>query len=50
LPEVGRILGHQQPATTYRYVNADAFTARRAAMVLNEFNETANAPSLELAN
>lgn len=50
LPEVGRILGHQQPATTYRYVNADAFTARRAAMVLNEFNETAHAPSVELAN
>jgi integrase len=50
LPEVGRILGHQQPGTTYRYVNADAFTARRAALVLNEFNATADAPSPEVAN
>lgn len=50
LPEVGRILGHQQPSTTYRYVNADAFTARRAAMVLNGFNEAGDAPSAEIAN
>lgn len=50
LPEVGRILGHQQPTTTYRYINADAFTARRAAMVLNQFNETSSLPQDDIAN
>lgn len=34
-PEVGRILGHTQPGTTYRYVNADARTAVRAAAILD---------------
>ena len=38
LSEVGRILGHQQPNTTYRYTNADAETANRAAAALNAFN------------
>jgi len=39
LSEVGRILGHTQPSTTYRYVNANVETARRAAAVLDEFNK-----------
>jgi integrase len=38
LSEVGRILGHQQPNTTYRYVNADIETANRAAAALDRFN------------
>ncbi|HWP43163.1 MAG TPA: site-specific integrase, partial [Blastocatellia bacterium] len=38
LSEVGRVLGHTQANTTYRYVNANAETARRAAAVLDEFN------------
>lgn len=38
LAEVGRILGHTTPATTYRYVNADQETAERAAAVLDAFN------------
>jgi integrase len=29
LSEVGRVLGHTQPSTTYRYVNANVETARR---------------------
>lgn len=36
LPEVGRILGHTQPKTTYRYVNADASTASRAAAIFHD--------------
>jgi integrase len=39
LSEVGRILGHNQPITTYRYVNANVETARRAAAALDRFNE-----------
>ncbi len=38
LSEVGRILGHSQPTTTYRYVNADVETARRAAVALDNFH------------
>lgn len=38
LSEVGRVLGHTQANTTYRYVNANVETARRAAAALNEFN------------
>lgn len=40
LSEVGRALGHTQANTTYRYVNANVETARRAAAVLNEFNRS----------
>lgn len=29
LSEVGRMLGHTQPSTSYRYVNVNADTARR---------------------
>lgn len=39
LSEVGRVLGHTQPSTTYRYINANVDTARRAADLLNEFNK-----------
>jgi integrase len=45
LSEVGRILGHNQPSTTYRYVNANAETARRAAAALDEFNRLTNEAS-----
>ena len=39
LSEVGRVLGHTQPSTTYRYVNANVETARRAAEALASFSE-----------
>src|SRR5436190_22514144 len=38
LPEVGRVLGHIQANTTYRYVNANIETTRRAAALLDAFN------------
>jgi integrase len=38
LSEVGRILGHTQVNTTYRYVNANIETAQRAAAILDSFN------------
>lgn len=38
ISEVGRVLGHTQVNTTYRYVNANAETARRAAAALDSFN------------
>lgn len=38
LSEVGRVLGHTQPNTTYRYVNANIETARCAAAALDAFN------------
>ena len=38
IPEVGRVLGHTQADTTYRYVNANLETARRAAAALDAFN------------
>ena len=38
LSEIGRIGGHTQERTTYRYINADMETARRAAAMLDEFN------------
>ena len=40
LSEVGRVLGHTQPTTTYRYVNANVEMARRAADALNELHAT----------
>ena len=45
LSEVGRMLGHTQPTTTYRYVNANIETARRAAAALNVFNAEGFDPS-----
>ena len=41
LPEVGRVLGHTQANTTYRYVNANIETTRRAAAALDVFNQGA---------
>lgn len=38
LSEVGRMLGHTQANTTYRYVNANIETAKRAAAMLDDFN------------
>jgi integrase len=38
LPEVGRVLGHTQANTTYRYVNANIETTRRTAAALDAFN------------
>jgi integrase len=40
LSEVGRVLGHTQANTTYRYVNANVETAKRAAAALDEFNRS----------
>jgi len=44
LPEVGRVLGHTQANTTYRYVNANIETTRRAAAALEAFNLEALQP------
>ena len=38
LPEVGLVLGHTQPTTTFRYVNVNEETARIVADLLNRFN------------
>lgn len=50
LSEVGRVLGHTQANTTYRYVNANVETAKRAAAALDAFNaettEPVSAPEL----
>ena len=43
ISEVGRVLGHTQVNTTYRYVNANVETARRAAAALDEFNRVEEA-------
>ena len=37
LQMVGRVLGHSQPQTTYRYLAADAETAAQAAAILDSF-------------
>ena len=37
LAEVGRILGHADPKTTYRYVNADSSTITRGRDILEQF-------------
>ncbi|MFZ2490273.1 MAG: site-specific integrase [Thermoanaerobaculia bacterium] len=42
LPQVGRILGHTQPRTTYRYVNADAGVRGRAADILHAMQVAAS--------
>ncbi len=39
LAEVGRILGHSSPITTYRYITGDTRTAVRAAAILDEFGK-----------
>ena len=47
LSEVGRVLGHTQANTTYRYVNANIDTARRASAALDAFNSQAGAAQPE---
>jgi len=49
LSEIGRILGHSEPTTTYRYVNANAETARRAANALAAFSEVKEGESRRAA-
>lgn len=49
LSEVGRVLGHTQPSTTFRYVNANVETARRASAALDQFNAE-NEPIQEAAD
>ncbi len=52
LQMVGRILGHSQPQTTYRYLSADAETTAQAAAILEAFQtqtaeaQTTTAPEL----
>jgi integrase len=41
---VGRILGHTQPQTTYRYLSANAETAAQAAGILEAFQTQAEQP------
>jgi integrase len=41
LSEVGRILGHTQANTTFRYVNSNVEMVRRAAAALDEFHRAA---------
>jgi integrase len=42
LQMVGRILGHSQPQTTYRYLSADADAVTQAAAILEAFQVKAN--------
>lgn len=51
LSEVGRVLGHTQANTTYRYVNANVETAKRAAAALDAFNSEVEAtPASDVVN
>ncbi len=51
LTEVGRVLGHTQPQTTYRYTNLTSETAKRAASVLESFGtSTVTSESLDAVN
>jgi hypothetical protein len=51
LSEVGRVLGHTQANTTYRYVNSNVETAKRAAAALDAFNaETRETETVELVH
>lgn len=50
LSEVGRVLGHTQANTTYRYVNANLDTARRAAALIDEFNQSEDEVERSLVN
>ena len=51
LTEVGRVLGHTKPQTTYRYTNLTSETARRAAFALESFSaELPQTESLDAVN
>jgi len=39
LQQVGRVLGHSQAQTTFRYINLTVEAAKRAATALDKFNE-----------
>lgn len=51
---VGRILGHQQPQTTYRYLSADAEATAQATAIFEalqrQFNEQGTETQTELVN
>lgn len=47
ISEVGRVLGHSQPSTTYRYVNANLETVRRATLALDDFYQESQQPNLQ---
>jgi integrase len=40
LAETGRILGHSEPRTTYRYTNANAATLERAAAIMEAYQSS----------
>lgn len=50
LQQVGRILGHTQANTTYRYVNANADTAKQVAKALDAWHEEEKEGKQELLN
>lgn len=50
LSEVGRVLGHTQANTTFRYVNANVETARRAARLIDQFNESVDDDESRVVN
>jgi integrase len=50
LQMVGRILGHSQPQTTYRYLSADAETTAQAARILEAFQTQAATPDASIGN
>jgi len=47
LQMVGRILGHSQPQTTYRYLSADLETAAQAAAIFDALNATPDVTQTE---
>lgn len=47
---VGRILGHTQPQTTYRYLSATAETAAQAASILDAFHAKNSSQDIASAN
>jgi hypothetical protein len=44
LQMVGRILGHSQPQTTYRYLSADVEATEQAAAILEAFQTQTKQP------
>ncbi|HEX8131069.1 MAG TPA: site-specific integrase [Pyrinomonadaceae bacterium] len=49
LQMVGRILGHSQPQTTYRYLSADSETIAQAAAIFESFQQKDNATQTSLS-
>jgi integrase len=47
---VGRILGHSQPQTTYRYLSADSETVAQAAAILERVQESSSPPRESVAS